>query len=135
MLKDHPQIINKKQPTIPKKRYTFLINRKKLKFLFLTLNQSLLYEEEKQNCDASMSMIYITDLLYFRSVSTNNDNAIVSQEGDEAFEEETPNKVKKVELEIQSDKDDSSTGTNSDVGEFRISNQSLLVLYRIEYGV
>ncbi|XP_043287490.1 protein phosphatase 1 regulatory subunit 12A isoform X2 [Venturia canescens] len=50
-----------------------------------------------------------------KRVSTNNDNTIVKQEGEETFEEETPNKVKKVELEIQSDKDDSSTGTNSDV--------------------
>lgn len=40
------------------------------------------------------------------------------QESVETFEEETPNKVKKVELEIQSDKEDSSTGTNSDVGMF-----------------
>lgn len=35
----------------------------------------------------------------------------------ETFEEETPNKVIKVELEIQSDKDDTSADTNSDVGE------------------
>ncbi|XP_015598381.1 protein phosphatase 1 regulatory subunit 12A isoform X3 [Cephus cinctus] len=68
MLKDHPQINNKKQPSIPKKR-----------------------------------------------VSTNNENAVVTQEGVETFEEETPNKVKKVELEIQSDKEDSSAATNSDV--------------------
>ncbi|XP_015429850.1 PREDICTED: protein phosphatase 1 regulatory subunit 12A isoform X5 [Dufourea novaeangliae] len=68
MMKDHPQIINKKQPTIPKKR-----------------------------------------------VSTSNENMIAMQESVETFEEETPNKVKKVELEIQSDKEDSSTGTNSDV--------------------
>nr|XP_012146155.1 PREDICTED: protein phosphatase 1 regulatory subunit 12A isoform X10 [Megachile rotundata] len=68
LMKDHPQIINKKQPTIPKKR-----------------------------------------------VSTSNENTIVTQESVETFEEETPNKVKKVELEIQSDKEDSSTGTNSDV--------------------
>ncbi|KAG7187601.1 hypothetical protein KM043_016667 [Ampulex compressa] len=68
LMKDHPQIINKKQPSIPKKR-----------------------------------------------VSTSNENAIATQESAETFEEETPNKVKKVELEIQSDKDDSSTGTNSDV--------------------
>nr|XP_033183644.1 protein phosphatase 1 regulatory subunit 12A-like isoform X2 [Bombus vancouverensis nearcticus] len=68
LMKDHPQIINKKQPTIPKKR-----------------------------------------------VSTNNENTITMQESVETFEEETPNKVKKVELEIQSDKEDSSTGTNSDV--------------------
>ncbi|XP_076622248.1 myosin binding subunit isoform X2 [Colletes latitarsis] len=68
LMKDYPQIINKKQPTVPKKR-----------------------------------------------VSTSNENAITMQESVETFEEETPNKVKKVELEIQSDKEDSSTGTNSDV--------------------
>ncbi|KOC63443.1 Protein phosphatase 1 regulatory subunit 12A [Habropoda laboriosa] len=48
-------------------------------------------------------------------VSTSNENTIIMQESVETFEEETPNKVKKVELEIQSDKEDSSTGTNSDV--------------------
>ncbi|XP_076225361.1 myosin binding subunit isoform X3 [Nomia melanderi] len=68
MMKDHPQIINKKQPSVPKKR-----------------------------------------------VSMSNENTITTQESVETFEEETPNKVKKVELEIQSDKEDSSTGTNSDV--------------------
>lgn len=46
------------------------------------------------------------------------DSAIATQESAEIFEEETPNKVKKVELEIQSDKEDSSTSTNSDVGKF-----------------
>ncbi|KOX67558.1 Protein phosphatase 1 regulatory subunit 12A [Melipona quadrifasciata] len=50
-----------------------------------------------------------------KRVSTNNENTITTQESVETFEEETPNKVKKVELEIQSDKEDSSTGTNSDV--------------------
>lgn len=45
---------------------------------------------------------------------------MAAQESTEIFEEETPNKVKKVELEIQSDKEDSSTSTNSDVGEFLI---------------
>lgn len=53
------------------------------------------------------------------------------QESVETFEEETPNKVKKVELEIQSDKEDSSTGTNSDVGMSLLfsnySSMSLLV--------
>ncbi|XP_014470006.1 PREDICTED: protein phosphatase 1 regulatory subunit 12A isoform X6 [Dinoponera quadriceps] len=68
IMKDSPQIINKKQSSIPKKR-----------------------------------------------VSTNNENAVAAQESTEIFEEETPNKVKKVELEIQSDKEDSSTSTNSDV--------------------
>ncbi|XP_043678503.1 protein phosphatase 1 regulatory subunit 12A isoform X6 [Vespula pensylvanica] len=68
MMKDHPQIINKKQPSVPKKR-----------------------------------------------ISTNTDSAVTTQESPEILEEETPNKVKKVEVEIQSDKDDSSTGTNSDV--------------------
>ncbi|XP_017754415.1 PREDICTED: protein phosphatase 1 regulatory subunit 12A isoform X3 [Eufriesea mexicana] len=70
LMKDHPQIINKNQPTIPKKR-----------------------------------------------VSTSNENTITMEESVETFEEETPNKVKKVELEIQSDKEDFSTGTNSDVEE------------------
>lgn len=68
MMKDHPQIINKKQPSVPKKR-----------------------------------------------ISTSTDSTIATQESPELLEEETPNKVKKVEVEIQSDKDDSSTGTNSDV--------------------
>ncbi|XP_015429849.1 PREDICTED: protein phosphatase 1 regulatory subunit 12A isoform X4 [Dufourea novaeangliae] len=76
MMKDHPQIINKKQPTIPKKR-----------------------------------------------VSTSNENMIAMQESVETFEEETPNKVKKVELEIQSDKEDSSTGTNSDVEKKNRANR------------
>ncbi|XP_066600457.1 protein phosphatase 1 regulatory subunit 12A isoform X2 [Prorops nasuta] len=68
MMKDHPQIINKKQSSIPKKR-----------------------------------------------VSANCENTITAQDHMETFEEETPNKVKKVELEIQSDKEDSSIGTNNDV--------------------
>ena len=51
------------------------------------------------------------------SVSTNNENIVIAHEGVELYEEETPNKVKKVEVEIQSDKEDSSTGTNSDVGK------------------
>ncbi|XP_076671943.1 myosin binding subunit isoform X7 [Andrena cerasifolii] len=76
LMKDHPQIINKKQPTIPKKR-----------------------------------------------VSTSNENTIATQESVETFEEETPNKVKKVELEIQSDKEDSSTGTNSDVEKKNRANK------------
>ncbi|KAL6261501.1 hypothetical protein P5V15_006589 [Pogonomyrmex californicus] len=50
-----------------------------------------------------------------KRVSTSTDNAIAAQESTEIFEEETPNKVKKVELEIQSDKEDSSASTNSDV--------------------
>lgn len=49
-----------------------------------------------------------------------SNDTITTQESVETFEEETPNKVKKVELEIQSDKEDSSTGTNSDVGMFII---------------
>ncbi|XP_076622252.1 myosin binding subunit isoform X5 [Colletes latitarsis] len=76
LMKDYPQIINKKQPTVPKKR-----------------------------------------------VSTSNENAITMQESVETFEEETPNKVKKVELEIQSDKEDSSTGTNSDVEKKNRANR------------
>ncbi|XP_017754416.1 PREDICTED: protein phosphatase 1 regulatory subunit 12A isoform X4 [Eufriesea mexicana] len=76
LMKDHPQIINKNQPTIPKKR-----------------------------------------------VSTSNENTITMEESVETFEEETPNKVKKVELEIQSDKEDFSTGTNSDVAEENRTNR------------
>lgn len=53
----------------------------------------------------------------------------MAQESAEIFEEETPNKVKKVELEIQSDKDDSSTSTNSDVGKF------LFALYLATYDL
>lgn len=44
---------------------------------------------------------------------------VADQENIEANDDETPNKVKKVELEIQSDKDDSSIGTNSEVGMYR----------------
>ncbi|XP_015108810.1 protein phosphatase 1 regulatory subunit 12A isoform X2 [Diachasma alloeum] len=76
MMKDHPQLNNKKQPMIPKKR-----------------------------------------------VSPTIENAVVSQEGNETFEEETPNKVIKVELEIQSDKEDTSTGTNSDVEKKNRANK------------
>ena len=39
------------------------------------------------------------------------------QESAEANEEETPSKLPKVELEIQSDKEESSVGTNSEVGK------------------
>lgn len=55
--------------------------------------------------------------MQFYSVSTNNENIVIAQEGVEIYEEETPNKVLKVELEIQSDKEESSTGTNSEVGK------------------
>ncbi|XP_014207906.1 protein phosphatase 1 regulatory subunit 12B isoform X2 [Copidosoma floridanum] len=51
-----------------------------------------------------------------KRVST-NENLVIDQKGIDTFEEETPNKVKKVELEIQSDKEESSVGTNSDVEE------------------
>ncbi|XP_012261743.2 protein phosphatase 1 regulatory subunit 12A isoform X3 [Athalia rosae] len=50
-----------------------------------------------------------------KRVSTNNENVVAAPEDSDIFEEETPNKVKKVELEIQSDKEDSSSTTNSDV--------------------
>ncbi|XP_011309045.1 protein phosphatase 1 regulatory subunit 12A isoform X7 [Fopius arisanus] len=76
MMKDQPQLNNKKQSTIPKKR-----------------------------------------------VSPTIENAVVSQEGNDTFEEETPNKVIKVELEIQSDKEDTSTGTNSDVEKKNRANK------------
>ncbi|XP_032688288.1 protein phosphatase 1 regulatory subunit 12A isoform X4 [Odontomachus brunneus] len=82
IMKDSPQIINKKQSSIPKKR-----------------------------------------------VSTNNENAVAAQESTEIFEEETPNKVKKVELEIQSDKEDSSTSTNSDVEKKNRVNKDEIALH------
>lgn len=68
-------------------------------------------------------------LLSHYSVSTSADSAVTAQESAEIFEEETPNKVKKVELEIQSDKEDSSTSTNSDVGKF------LFALYLPTYNL
>ncbi|XP_057318576.1 protein phosphatase 1 regulatory subunit 12A isoform X6 [Microplitis mediator] len=49
-----------------------------------------------------------------KRMSPTIENTVVN-EGLETFEEETPNKVIKVELEIQSDKDDTSADTNSDV--------------------
>lgn len=60
------------------------------------------------------------------------ENKVTAQEGAETFEEETPNKVIKVELEIQSDKDDTSTGTNSDVGELLII--SIYIFSSIHFG-
>ncbi|XP_076286035.1 myosin binding subunit isoform X3 [Lasioglossum baleicum] len=53
--------------------------------------------------------------LMMKCVTTSNENTIAMEESVETFEEETPNEVKNVELEIQSDKENSSTGTNSDV--------------------
>ncbi|XP_078040843.1 myosin binding subunit isoform X2 [Augochlora pura] len=50
-----------------------------------------------------------------KSVTTTNENTLTTEESVETFEEEMPNEVKNVELEIQSDKENSSTGTNSDV--------------------
>ncbi|KAK0088568.1 hypothetical protein PV325_011488 [Microctonus aethiopoides] len=50
-----------------------------------------------------------------KRVSPTIENTVVTNEGVETFEEETPNKVIKVELEIQSDKDDTSPETISDV--------------------
>lgn len=52
----------------------------------------------------------------------------------ETFEEETPNKVKKVELEIQSDKEESSVGTNSDVGELTFSLNASSALLVKDYS-
>lgn len=68
----------------------------------------------------SYRFLILTYRRTYCSVSTNNENAVAAQESAEIFEEETPNKVKKVELEIQSEKEDSSTSTNSDVGEFLV---------------
>ncbi|XP_070510464.1 protein phosphatase 1 regulatory subunit 12B isoform X8 [Cardiocondyla obscurior] len=71
--------------------------------------QTLIVKENPQTNNKKQSSIPK------KRVSTSADNAIAAQESTEIFEEETPNKVKKVELEIQSDKEDSSTSTNNDV--------------------
>ncbi|GAB1863890.1 Protein phosphatase 1 regulatory subunit 12A-like isoform X2 [Camponotus japonicus] len=71
--------------------------------------QALIIKENPQTNNKKQSSIPK------KRVSTSADNAVMAQESAEIFEEETPNKVKKVELEIQSDKEDSSTSTNSDV--------------------
>ncbi|XP_072764185.1 protein phosphatase 1 regulatory subunit 12B isoform X6 [Anoplolepis gracilipes] len=71
--------------------------------------QALIIKENPQTNNKKQSSIPK------KRVSTSADSAVMAQESAEIFEEETPNKVKKVELEIQSDKEDSSTSTNSDV--------------------
>ncbi|KMQ92712.1 protein phosphatase 1 regulatory subunit 12a, partial [Lasius niger] len=71
--------------------------------------QALIIKENPQTNNKKQSSIPK------KRVSTSADSAVTAQESAEIFEEETPNKVKKVELEIQSDKEDSSTSTNSDV--------------------
>ncbi|XP_011636512.1 protein phosphatase 1 regulatory subunit 12A-like isoform X6 [Pogonomyrmex barbatus] len=71
--------------------------------------QALIIKENPQTNNKKQSSIPK------KRVSTSTDNAIAAQESTEIFEEETPNKVKKVELEIQSDKEDSNASTNSDV--------------------
>ncbi|XP_011164049.1 protein phosphatase 1 regulatory subunit 12A isoform X4 [Solenopsis invicta] len=71
--------------------------------------QALIVKENPQTNNKKQSSIPK------KRVSTSADSAVATQEITEIFEEETPNKVKKVELEIQSDKEDSSTSTNSDV--------------------
>ncbi|XP_070158498.1 protein phosphatase 1 regulatory subunit 12A isoform X5 [Polyergus mexicanus] len=70
--------------------------------------QALIIKENSQTNNKQLSIPK-------KRVSTSADSSIMAQESAEIFEEETPNKVKKVELEIQSDKEDSSTSTNSDV--------------------
>ena len=106
LFKDDPQLILKKEQSIPKKRYVSAIES-----FFLPIIKSFIY-----------------------SLSSNSDNTttIVGQEGDESFEVETPNKVKRFEFEIESEKDDCSAGggggggdggegdgaTNNDVGKF-----------------
>jgi len=67
-------------------------------------------------CDVLCILIF--KIFKYCSVSVNTDSTVAIQESIEIFEEETPTKVKKVELEIQSDKEDSSTSTSSDVGKF-----------------
>ncbi|KAK0167179.1 hypothetical protein PV327_004610 [Microctonus hyperodae] len=58
-----------------------------------------------------------------KRVSPTIENTVVTNEGVETFEEETPNKVIKVELEIQSDKDDTSPETISDVEKKNRANK------------
>ncbi|XP_074096930.1 myosin binding subunit isoform X4 [Cotesia typhae] len=57
-----------------------------------------------------------------KRISPTIENTVVN-EGMETFKEETPNKVIKVELEIQSDKDDTSADTNSDVEKKNRANK------------
>ncbi|XP_044577733.1 protein phosphatase 1 regulatory subunit 12A isoform X7 [Cotesia glomerata] len=57
-----------------------------------------------------------------KRISPTIENTVVN-EGMETFEEETPNKVIKVELEIHSDKDDTSADTNSDVEKKNRANK------------
>ncbi|RLU27304.1 hypothetical protein DMN91_001105, partial [Ooceraea biroi] len=71
--------------------------------------QALMMKENPQTNNKKQSSIPK------KRVSVNTDSTVAVQESADIFEEETPNKVKKVELEIQSDKEDSSTSTNSDV--------------------
>ncbi|XP_046468025.1 protein phosphatase 1 regulatory subunit 12A isoform X2 [Neodiprion pinetum] len=46
---------------------------------------------------------------------TNDENPVVTQEGSDIFDRKTPAKVLRVEVKIQSDKEDSGSTTNSDV--------------------
>ncbi|XP_044002862.1 protein phosphatase 1 regulatory subunit 12A isoform X9 [Aphidius gifuensis] len=64
-----------------------------------------------------------------KRISPSIENTVTTQEGGETYEEETPNKVIKVELEIQSVKDDTSTGTNSDVEKKNRANKDDTVLH------
>ncbi|XP_034944807.1 protein phosphatase 1 regulatory subunit 12A isoform X8 [Chelonus insularis] len=58
-----------------------------------------------------------------KRVSPTIENTVVPHELMEPFEEETPNKVIKVELEIQSDKDETSADTNSDIEKKNRANK------------
>lgn len=97
-MKENPQTNNKKQSSIPKKRYGNSLSLSG----YLSVHR----------CIKSLFVVRCC------SVSVNTDNTVAVQESAEICEEETPSKVKKVELEIQSDKEDSSASTNSDVGKF-----------------
>ncbi|XP_076375496.1 myosin binding subunit isoform X10 [Megalopta genalis] len=64
---------------------------------------------------SALSFLRDKQKLMMKCVTTTNENTLTTEESVETFEEEMPNEVKNVELEIQSDKENSSTGTNSDV--------------------
>ncbi|XP_076650168.1 myosin binding subunit isoform X10 [Halictus rubicundus] len=72
---------------------------------------------------SALSFLRDKQKLMMKCVTTSNENTIATEESVETFEEETPNEVKNVELEIQSDKENSSTGTNSDVEKKNRANR------------
>ncbi|XP_033340456.2 myosin binding subunit isoform X8 [Megalopta genalis] len=72
---------------------------------------------------SALSFLRDKQKLMMKCVTTTNENTLTTEESVETFEEEMPNEVKNVELEIQSDKENSSTGTNSDVEKKNRANR------------